>query len=68
MSEKKAMSERARAERTLGWMLCAPAVSVMVLVTAALGWVLSRGSLRPIAAITRTARRISSRQRFTVTR
>lgn len=38
------------------------ALPVMVLVTAALGWVLSRGSLRPIAAITRTARRISSRQ------
>lgn len=28
------LSERARAERKLGWMLCAPAVVVMVLVTA----------------------------------
>lgn len=37
------------------------ALPVLVLVTAALGWVLSRGSLRPIASITKTARRISSR-------
>ncbi len=31
---KKALSERARAERNLGWMLCAPAVIVMLAVTA----------------------------------
>jgi multiple sugar transport system permease protein len=33
-SGKKAMSEGARSERRLGWALCAPAVIVMVLVTA----------------------------------
>jgi multiple sugar transport system permease protein len=32
--KKKALTERARAERKLGWMLCAPAVIVMVAVTA----------------------------------
>jgi multiple sugar transport system permease protein len=31
---KRPMSGRARSERRLGWMLCAPAVSVMLLVTA----------------------------------
>jgi multiple sugar transport system permease protein len=31
---RKAITERARAERRLGWMLCAPAVIVMVAVTA----------------------------------
>jgi multiple sugar transport system permease protein len=31
---KKVITERARAERKLGWMLCAPAVIVMVAVTA----------------------------------
>ncbi|MCU1454835.1 MAG: sugar transporter permease [Acidimicrobiales bacterium] len=31
---RRARSERARAERRLGWMLCAPAVTVMLLVTA----------------------------------
>lgn len=31
---KKALSARAKAERKLGWMLCAPAVFVMLLVTA----------------------------------
>jgi multiple sugar transport system permease protein len=33
-SKKKGLSERAKAERKLGWMLCAPAVIVMLLVTA----------------------------------
>ena len=33
-SEKKPLSERAKAERKLGWMLCAPAAIVMLLVTA----------------------------------
>ena len=32
--KKKVLTERARAERKLGWMLCAPAVIVMVAVTA----------------------------------
>ena len=32
--KKKALSERARAERKLGWMLCAPAAFVMLAVTA----------------------------------
>jgi multiple sugar transport system permease protein len=32
--KKAALSGRARSERRLGWMLCAPAVSVMLLVTA----------------------------------
>jgi multiple sugar transport system permease protein len=32
--KKKVITERARAERKLGWMLCAPAVIVMVAVTA----------------------------------
>jgi multiple sugar transport system permease protein len=31
---KKLLSERAKAERKLGWMLCAPAAAVMVFVTA----------------------------------
>ncbi|MCU1496086.1 MAG: sugar transporter permease [Acidimicrobiales bacterium] len=31
---KRVLSARARSERTLGWMLCAPAVTVMLLVTA----------------------------------
>src|SRR5205085_6310288 len=34
VSDKPALSERARAERKLGWMLSAPAVTVMLLVTA----------------------------------
>lgn len=38
------------------------ALPVLALITAAFGFLLSRGSLRPIAAITRTARRISTRQ------
>jgi heavy metal sensor kinase len=38
------------------------ALPVMVILTAALGYLLSRGSLNPIASITRTARRISTRQ------
>jgi signal transduction histidine kinase len=42
------------------------ALPVMVLVTAALGWALSRGSLRPISAITKTARRISSHAEETI--
>jgi multiple sugar transport system permease protein len=33
-AKKKVITERARAERKLGWMLCAPAVIVMVAVTA----------------------------------
>jgi multiple sugar transport system permease protein len=33
-AEKKPLSERAKAERKLGWMLCAPAAIVMLLVTA----------------------------------
>jgi multiple sugar transport system permease protein len=33
-AKKKVVTERARAERKLGWMLCAPAVIVMVAVTA----------------------------------
>jgi signal transduction histidine kinase len=36
------------------------ALPVMLLLTAGLGYLLSRGSLRPIASITRSARRISS--------
>ncbi|CAA9522225.1 MAG: Maltodextrin ABC transporter, permease protein MdxF [uncultured Solirubrobacteraceae bacterium] len=32
--QKKALTERARAERKLGWMLCAPAALVMLAVTA----------------------------------
>ena len=40
----------------------ASALPVLVLVTAALGYLLSRGSLRPIATITRSARRISTRR------
>jgi len=36
------------------------ALPVMLLLTAGLGYLLSRGSLRPIATITRSARRISS--------
>jgi multiple sugar transport system permease protein len=31
--ERKQLSERARAERRLAWMLCAPAVIVMLIVT-----------------------------------
>lgn len=38
------------------------ALPVLVLLTAGVGFLLSRGSLRPISAITRTARRISTRQ------
>jgi heavy metal sensor kinase len=38
------------------------ALPLLVLLTAGLGWALSRGSLRPIAAITRTAQRISASQ------
>ena len=38
------------------------AAPVMLLVTALLGYLLSRGSLRPIAAIARSARRISTRR------
>jgi heavy metal sensor kinase len=38
------------------------ALPVLLLVTAGLGYWLSRGSLRPIAAITRTTRRISAHQ------
>jgi len=38
------------------------AAPVMLLVTALLGYLLSRGSLRPIATITRSARRISSQR------
>jgi heavy metal sensor kinase len=38
------------------------ALPVMALLTAVVGWLLSRGSLRPIAAITRSARRISTQQ------
>lgn len=38
------------------------ALPILVLLTAGLGFALSRGSLRPISAITRTARRISTRQ------
>jgi len=38
------------------------ALPVLLVVTAALGWGLTRGSLRPIAAMNRTARRISTRQ------
>jgi heavy metal sensor kinase len=38
------------------------ALPVLVLLTAALGYLLSRGSLRPIATIARSARRISTRQ------
>jgi signal transduction histidine kinase len=38
------------------------ALPVLGLLTAAFGYLLSRGSLRPIAAITRSARRISTRQ------
>ena len=38
------------------------ALPLLLLLTAGLGWVLSRGSLRPIAAITRTAQRISASQ------
>jgi heavy metal sensor kinase len=38
------------------------ALPVLLVLTAALGYALSRGSLRPIAAITRTARRISASQ------
>jgi len=38
------------------------ALPVLLVVTAGLGWWLSRGSLRPIAAMTRTARRISANQ------
>jgi heavy metal sensor kinase len=38
------------------------AAPVMLLVTALLGYLLSRGSLRPIATIARSARRISTRQ------
>ena len=38
------------------------ALPVLALITAAFGYLLSRGSLRPIAAITRSARRISTRQ------
>jgi trehalose/maltose transport system permease protein len=33
-SKKKPITDRAKAERKLGWMLCAPAVIVMLLVTA----------------------------------
>lgn len=38
------------------------ALPVLLIVTAGLGWWLSRGSLRPIAAMTRTARRISANE------
>jgi heavy metal sensor kinase len=38
------------------------ALPVLALITAGFGYLLSRGSLRPIATITRTARRISTRQ------
>jgi len=38
----------------------ASALPVMLLLTAGVGYLLSRGSLRPIATITRSARRISS--------
>jgi heavy metal sensor kinase len=38
------------------------ALPVLLLLTAGLGWWLSRGSLRPIAAMTRSARRISASQ------
>jgi heavy metal sensor kinase len=38
------------------------ALPVMVLLTALVGFLLSRGSLRPISLINRTARRISTRQ------
>ena len=38
------------------------AAPVMLLITALLGYLLSRGSLRPIATITRSARRISSQR------
>lgn len=38
------------------------ALPVLLLLTAGLGWLLSRGSLRPIAAMTRSARRISASQ------
>jgi len=38
------------------------ALPVLALITAGFGYLLSRGSLRPIAAINRTARRISTRQ------
>jgi len=38
------------------------ALPVLLVLTAALGWALTRGSLRPIAAITRSARRISTTQ------
>jgi heavy metal sensor kinase len=38
------------------------ALPVLALITAVFGFLLSRGSLRPIAAITRAARRISTRQ------
>lgn len=38
------------------------ALPVLALITAGFGYLLSRGSLRPIAAITRGARRISTRQ------
>lgn len=38
------------------------ALPVLLLLTAGLGWWLSRGSLRPIADMTRTARRISANQ------
>jgi two-component system heavy metal sensor histidine kinase CusS len=38
------------------------AAPVMLIITALLGFLLSRGSLRPIAAIARGARRISTRQ------
>jgi signal transduction histidine kinase len=38
------------------------ALPVLLVLTAALGWGLTRGSLRPIAAITRSARRISTTQ------
>lgn len=38
------------------------ALPVLVLLTAGVGFLLSRGSLRPISAITKTARRISTRQ------
>jgi heavy metal sensor kinase len=38
------------------------ALPVLLLLTAGLGWWLSRGSLRPIAVMTRSARRISASQ------
>jgi heavy metal sensor kinase len=38
------------------------ALPVLALITAGFGYLLSRGSLRPIATINRTARRISTRQ------